>query len=465
MKDDGARDARDGGVDGFFRRLLPKLSVSYGLYVLQTMGPVLLVSVIVIFAAFHFLKPAPPDKLTLASGPVGSRFEGFANEYRKILARSGVKVTVLITKGSRENLQLLSAPDSKVDVALVQSGIADTADADSKLRSLGSVAYQPLTIFYRNPQPIQRLSELKGHRIAIGPEGSGTEALALALLKENEIEPHENETLLGLEGEAARAALLHGQVDAIFLSGDSASSATIREMLHASGVRLFDFPQADAYVRRIRYLNKLDVPPGAFDLGENLPSEHIVMLAPTVELVAREDLHPALSDLLIEAATEIHGHATMLQDAGEFPTPVLHDLPISNDAARYYKSGKSLAYRYFPFWLATLVNRAVVIMLPILFVVIPSLRYLPALYNWRIRRRINSRYKQLMALERQSLGPLSAGERAALLEGLAEIEKAAIKLKMPGSHAEQLYLLRQHLHFVRENLMRATEAASPGAVA
>jgi len=457
MTKESEQGAREDGAIGLFRRLLPKFSVSYGLYVLQTMGPVLLISLLVIFAAFHFLRPAPPDKLTIAGGPPGSRFETFANEYRKILARSGVKVTVLNTRGSLENLDLLRDPKSKVDVALVQSGVAPVTDADDKLRSLGSVAYQPLTIFYRNPQPLERLSELKGRRIAIGPAGSGTEALALALLKENEIEPHEASTLLDLEGEAARAALLSGRVDAIFLSGDSASGLTIREMLHANGIRLYDFPQADAYVRRLRYLIKLDVPPGAFDIGENLPREHLVMLAPTVELIAREDLHPALSDLLIEAATEIHGGATVLQNAGEFPTPRTHGLPISNDAARYYKSGKSLVYRYFPFWLATLLSRAVVVLLPVFFVIIPALRYLPALYNWRIRRRINARYKQLMALERQSLGALSPPERAALSERLAEIERSVIKLKMPGSHAEQLYLLRQHLQFVHENLKRYGE--------
>ena len=459
-EEDSAKDDQPGDGSGIFQRLLSKLSLSYGLYVLQTMVPVLLVSGLVVFAAMHFLRPAPPDKITIASGPAGSRFESFADDYRKILARSGVKATVLVTKGSLDNLERLSAPNSRVDVALVQSGISCTSAADTDLRSLGSVAYQPLTVFYRSPKPIERLSELKGRRIAIGPEGSGTEALALALLKANEIVPHESTTLLDLEGEAARAALLQARADAIFLTGDSASSATIREMLHAPGIRLFDFPQADAYVRRFHYLNKLDLPPGAFDLGENLPPEHITMLAPTVELVARQGLHPALSDLLIEAATEVHGRATVLQNAGQFPTPVLHDLPVSEDAARYYKSGKSLLYRYFPFWLATLLSRTFVVLLPTFFVVIPALRYLPALYNWRIRSRINRRYKQLMALERQSLGELSPGQRAALLARLADIEKAVIALKMPGSHAEQLYVFRQHMQFVRDNLLRSTEEES-----
>jgi len=376
-----------------------------------------------------------------------------AQKYQKILARNGIKLNIVATEGSLDNLNRLLAAHTPVDIALVQSGISGTGDTGD-LVSLGSVFYVPLTIFYRSPVPLQRLSQLRGQRIAIGPPGSGTRSLALDLLKANEIVPQGQTQLLDLEGEAARTALLGQQVDAIFLTGDSAAPETIKEMLHTPGIRLFDFPQADAYVRRFHYLSKLELPPGAFDLGENLPPTAINMLAPTVELVAHSSLHPALSDLMIEAATEVHGGAALLQNAGQFPAPMAHEFPISADATRYYKSGKSFAYRYLPFWVASLFDRTVVVLLPTLLVVIPALRYLPALYSWRIKSRIDRRYRQLMALERSSLGDLSAQQRAVLMERLAEIEKSVIALRMPGSHAEPLYVLREHIQFVRENLAR-----------
>ena len=235
------------------------------------------------------------------------------------------------------------------------------------------------------------------------------------------------------------------------LTGDSATPEIIGEMLHADGVRLFDFQQADAYVRHFRYLSKLKIPPGGFDLGENLPPAQLNLLAPTIELVAHSSLHPALSDLLIEAATEVHAPAGLMQNRGEFPSPRASEFPVSADATRFYKSGKSFAYRYLPFWLATLFDRALVVLVPMLLVVIPIIRYIPELYNWNIRRRINRRYGQLMALERKSLGDFSAEQRAALLEQLARIEKSVIALKLPGSHATQLYGLRQHMQFVRDN--------------
>jgi TRAP-type uncharacterized transport system substrate-binding protein len=399
----------------------------------------------------------------MASGPAGSKFSTVAAQYQTILARNGIKLRLIATEGSSDNLKRMTDAHSGVDIALVQSGTPAPADT-SDLRSLGTVFYETLTIFYRGTQPISRLSELSGHRIAIGAPGSGARALALALLKANGIEEHGDTPLLDLEGEAARTALLARQVDAIFLTGDSASPVTIREMLHAPGILLFDFPQADAYVRRFHYLNKLEVPAGAFDLGENLPATSLSLLAPTVELLAHSDLHPALSDLLLEAATEVHGGATLLQNAGQFPNPSVNDYPISADAARYYKSGKSFAYRYLPFWLASLLDRVVVVFLPILLVLVPALRYIPALYNWRINRRISRRYGQLMALERQSLAELSPEHRASLLEQLEQIEKSVIALRMPGSHADQLYVLRQHMQWVRENLGR-TRATSAGQLA
>jgi TRAP-type uncharacterized transport system substrate-binding protein len=434
-------------------RLLPGNTGSFWLDLAQTLGPVLIVVAIVIATALHFVRPAPPSVLTIASGAPDSRFNLVAKQYQKILARNGIKLKIITTEGSADNLHRMLAANTPVDIALVQSGISD-AGGSGDLISLGSVFYVPLTIFYRSPAPLERLSQLTGKRIAIGPSGSGTRTLALALLKANEIEPGGRTELLDLEGEAARTALVGQQVDAIFLTGDSAAPETIREMLHTPGIRLFDFSQADAYVRRFHYLSKLELPPGAFDLGENLPSTAINMLAPTVELVAHSGLHPALSDLMVEAATEVHGGATLLQSAGQFPAPLAHDFPISADATRYYKSGKSYAYRYLPFWVASLLDRTVVVLLPTLLVVIPGLRYLPALYNWRIKSRIDRRYRQLMALERSSLGDLSPEQRDVLIERLAQIEKSVIALKMPGSHAERLYVLREHMQFVRENLAR-----------
>jgi len=412
-------------------------------------GPLLLISVIAIGAAYWFVRPAPADTLTITSGPSGSTFQLTAEKYAKILARHGVKLQVLRSQGSLENLKRLIDPAYHVDIGFVQGGVATGIPVD-KLVSLGSMFHEPLALFYRGTASVHRLSEFRGKRLAIGPEGSGTHALALILLKANGIEPGGPTTLQSLEGDAAAHALIEGNVDAAFLMGDSATPPTMRTLLRSPGIRLLNFVQADAYVRRFSYLNNFDLPMGALDLGKNVPARNIHLIGPTVELVARENLHPALSDLLIEAAREVHGGPGLLRHAGEFPAPHEHEFRLSSDARRYYNSGKSFFYRSLPFWVATLVDRLLVVMVPIVVLLIPGFKLVPRLYNWRIRSRIYRWYGILIALERSLLAQPGPKEREAMLKRLDDIEGQVNKMKMPLAFADQFYVLRDHIGFVRE---------------
>src|ERR1022692_3233469 len=214
----------------FLHRQLPKNSTNFWLALARTLGPVLVVSTIAILAGLHFVRSGPPSKLVIASGPPGSRFNMVAQQYQKILARNGITLKIVSTEGSLDNLNRLLSAHSGVDIALVQTGTAGAREIGD-LVSLGSMFYVPLTIFYRSPAALERLSQLRGLRIAIGPPGSGTRSLALALLNANEIEAQGQTQLLDLEGEAARIALLSKQADALFLTGDSAAPETIREIL------------------------------------------------------------------------------------------------------------------------------------------------------------------------------------------------------------------------------------------
>jgi TRAP-type uncharacterized transport system substrate-binding protein len=412
-------------------------------------GPLLLISIIGIGAAYWFVRPAPGDTLTITSGPNGSTFRLTAEKYGKILARHGVKLQVLPSEGSLENLKRLIDPAYRVDVGFVQGGVAAGVTVD-ELVSLGSVFSEPLALFYRSTVPASRISALSGKRLAIGPEGSGTRALALVLLKANGIEPGGATALLSVAGEAAAQALIEKSVDAAFLMGDSATPPTMRRLLRTPGIRLFSFAQADAYVRRFPYLNKIDLPMGLFDPGKNLPAQDVHLIGPTVELVARENLHPALSDLLIEAAREVHGRSSLLQHAGEFPAPLEHEFRLSSDARRYYSSGKGFLYRSLPFWLATLVDRVLVVVVPIVILLIPGLKLVPWLYSWRIRSRIYRWYGILIALERRMLAQPAAEERGEMIKRLDDIEREVNTMKMPLAFADQFYVLRDHIRFVRD---------------
>lgn len=423
-------------------------------------GPILLISVAAIYLAVRLIQPAPPDTLTMAAGPKGSTFWNAAQKYRAILARNRITLNVLETEGSADNLKHLTDPHANVDVGFVQDGIAP-AQQGNGLMSLGSVAYVPVAIFYRGPM-ITLLSEFKGKRVAIGAEGSGTRELALALLKANGITPDGDghTQLLALSGDDAAQALSSGKIDAAFLTGDNAQPAVLGKLYRSPGITFYDFTQASAYARRFPYLTQIDMPMGSFDLGKNLPSTTLHMIAPTEELVARDSLHPALSDLLVEAAREVHGRATVMQKAGEFPAPLARDFPISDDAARYYKSGKSFLYRLLPFWLASLADRLLVVLVPIIVVLIPGLRLVPSLYAWRVKSRIYRWYGALIAIEREALNDTSPAEREALVQRLDKIEESVNGLKMPLAYADQFYVLREHIGFVRARLTRDAEASA-----
>jgi TRAP-type uncharacterized transport system substrate-binding protein len=416
-------------------------------------GAIFLFSLVMILAVYLFFHLAPPHTLTITSGPEGTVFQINAEKYRKILARNGVKLKILPSQGSLENLKRLSDPSFHVDLGFVQGGLANGLNIE-KLVSLGSISYEPLLVFYRGAAPLDLLSQLTGKRITIGHEGSGTRTLALTLLAANGIEPGGATVLLDLEGEAAATALLERHLDALFLMGDAASPQTMRKLLQTQEIQIFDFTQADAYTRRIVYLNKLDLPKGSVDFGKNIPSHDVYLLSPTVELIARADLHPALSDLLIEAAGEIHGSAGLFKRQGEFPTPLEHEFRISDDASRYYKSGKGFLYRYLPFQLASLVNRIIVVLVPVVLVLLPGLRIIPMLYQWRVKLRIYRSYRALLTLEKEMFSHTSSQKREELLKRLDHIEGEVNKMKVPASSADQFYALRGHIDFVHDRLIK-----------
>ncbi|QBQ98421.1 TAXI family TRAP transporter solute-binding subunit [Paraburkholderia pallida] len=422
-----------------------------------TFGPILLISAGAIWLAVRLIQPAPPSTLTMSAGPKGSTFWNAAQKYKTILAQNNITVNVLESEGSAQNLQRLSDPASHVDVAFVQDGLSTKPPAG--LVSLGSVAYVPLVVFYHGP-PVRLLSEFEGERIAIGAEGSGTRELALTLLKANGIEPGGKTRLLPLSGDDAARALVEGKIDVAFLAGDSAQPPVMGRLMRMPGVRFFDFAQADAYARRFPYLTAITIPMGAFDFGRNLPAAPLHFIAPTAELVARDSLHPALSDLLIDAAKQVHGRSTLMQRAGEFPAPRAQDFPISDDAARYYKSGKSFLYRVLPFWLASLADRLIVVLVPIIVVLIPGLRLVPSLYAWRVKSRIYRWYGSLIALERAANADNSPAERRTLTRQLDKIEESVNGMKMPLAYAGQFYVLREHIGFVRERLLAVRERLS-----
>jgi TRAP transporter TAXI family solute receptor len=398
----------------------------------------------------HFLQPAPPRHIVLASGASFGLYHQYAERYKQILARDGVVVEERLTEGAVENLRLLRDPNSGVDVAFMQGGIATAGDAES-VEMLASLYYEPLWVFYRAPETLSRLNDLKGKRIAIGTPGSGTRGLVEPLLAFNDVKP-ENSTLSPLAGDAAIRALQGGELDAALLVG-GAQSPVVVKALRDPALKLMSFSRADAYTRRFPYITKLTLPPGTIDLGLNIPEQQVVLIGTRAMLVARSGLHPALVNLLLDAADDVHSKQGFFEGAGEFPSISPVDLPVSADAERHKRFGPSFIHRLLPFWVATFVERFVLLVLPLIVVAVPIINYFPEFLRWRVRSRVYRWYGELSLLERdvQSHQPPFPIEK--WLQDLDRIEHAVEDIKVPTNFASEAYTLRGHVDMVRRAVL------------
>ncbi|UCV14679.1 TAXI family TRAP transporter solute-binding subunit [Quatrionicoccus australiensis] len=409
--------------------------------------------------AYQFVEPAPPKHIVITTGSESGAYYQFANRYAAILAKNGITLEVKTSAGSLENLERLK--NDEAQIGFVQGGVVPPkedpdAEDDSGLLSLGSLFYEPVWVFYRGEKKLDRLTDLRGKRIAIGQEGSGVRQLAQQLLVANEIPLGRN--LVPVAGLKAAEELQQGRIDAAFIIA-AESAPVVQVLLRSPGVRLMSFAQANAYQRRFPFLTRLTLPQGVADLVRDYPPEDIKVLAPTANLIIRDDLHPALQTLLLQALSDVHGKSGFFQDAGEFPSYMDQMLPLSPDAARYFKSGSPFLQRYLPFWLAVLIDRLIVLLVPIIALLIPLLKIAPAIYTWRVRSKIFRIYGELKFLEediKQHSDIERAGEYRLRLDTL---EDEASQLHVPLGFTDLVYTLREHVNLVRQALHKLEKTA------
>jgi TRAP-type uncharacterized transport system substrate-binding protein len=412
--------------------------------------PLLALSALVTWAVTHYVEPAPPKTVVMSTGPLDGAYHGFAERYKAIFAQYGVTLELKPSAGAVENFERLKTRQDGVSLALIQGGIA-TAENAPGLVTLGSVFYEPSWIFYRGELRLDLGPPLRGKRIAIGTPGSGTMMAAMQVLRSAGVaEPPT--ALHEIGGLAAAKALEDGDVDAVFYVA-AVDAPGVQRLLAAPGVRLLAIRRADAYARRMPHLTKLTLPEGAVDLARNIPPTEVDLLAVTANLVAVEDIHPVIVEMLLEAARKVHGGAGLFQRIGEFPAPRDLDLPLSADAERFYKGSPSILRRYLPFWLVVWINRFLVIGLPLLIIAIPVLRNLPAIYRWRMRRNIYRWYGEVRFTE----SAMHRGEGDPVVQGarLNWIEQHLDQQRVPLAYAADFYHLRSHIRMVREQLQAA----------
>jgi TRAP transporter TAXI family solute receptor len=426
---------------------------------LSVVAPAVIAAVVTFVIALQWVKPAPPSRVVIAAGRADGAYYWFAQQYRSRLAREGIALEIRETSGSVENVRLLEDTNSGVDVGFVQGGTGGGAKTET-LVSLASLYFEPLWVFSGVAPSRSDLRGLRGRRLAIGPEGSGTRAVAVTLLAANGITPAAAR-LLPQTGTEAVNALRRGAVEVAFLIA-APGSPSVTEALRAPGITLLSFPRADAYTRRFPFLTKLVLPAGALNLESNLPPRETVLLAPAATLVVRPDFHPALVDLVLVTAAAVHGQRGLFEAPQQFPSAEHLEFPLMREAERYHKSGPPLLARYLPFWAATLVDRVKVLVLPLL-VLVPLARMVPPAYRWRVRSKIIKRYRDVVEVDQALSRRPTAAECAELLVRLEHIEDEVRNLRVPLGYADAHYHWRLHLDLVRrrvEERRHADTAAS-----
>jgi TRAP transporter TAXI family solute receptor len=399
-------------------------------------------------AAVVLLSNMPPRSIAMATGPEGGGYHEIGRQYQALLARTGVQVRLVATAGSVENLTLLRDPNSGVDFALVQGG--SVGNATGGLESLGTLFYEPLWIFHRSGVMGGTLAALRGRKVSIGPVGSGSYALLLQLLKRNQLDREVGE-LLALPPQEAADKLLAGEIDAAAMLS-SWDAPVVQRLIADERIELLNIDRADAYVALYPFISKATVPRGVGDLAKDLPPADVALFASKASMVVRKDLHPAIQYLLLSTAEQIHSGASMFHRAGRFPAAEGIELPLSSEAVHFYKSGQPFLQHNLPFWMASLVGHLLVLLIPIVAVLYPMMRFLPALYGWLMRRKIARLYGELRFLEDEIAGGGKPADAAQLVARLDHLERQANQLRMPIAYESMMYLLRNHICVVRNRL-------------
>ena len=414
---------------------------------------------IVSLALIYFL-PSPPSKVVMATAFKGGVYEYYGRQYREVFARFHIELEPRETGGAGENIKLLLDPNSDVEIGLMAGGVSDGKHAPGVL-SLGTVSNQPFWLFSTSNEPLDRLSQLKGKRIAVGPAGSGTRLAAEKILGKAGLNS-ETATLLPFIAATAVEALNDGKVDAVWIFG-APDAPAIHSLLHNPNVRLMSFPNAEAFTIMFPDLVRLVLPQGVIDIDRNIPANDVPLIGSPTKVLVRSDVHPEIVQLLLQTMVEVHGGRQIFQRSGEFPNSTDTEYPVAPAAIDFYKNGPSFMQRHVPLWLSVHAQRAIAVLVAAIALGLPTARLLPLAYNWINRRRLFYWYAQLKKLE-ASFDTSPVNQHLAKAQAEVErIEEAVSHIHFPLTFSDQLYNLRSHIDIVRRKI--TSHGNAPGRVA
>jgi TRAP-type uncharacterized transport system substrate-binding protein len=405
---------------------------------------------IVLFVALVVVKPAMPDRIVLLTGPEGGAYHDLGERYADDLRLRGLEAEVIVTEGVLDNMQRLAAGGNVV--AFAPSTVNRRGDAGidtSHLVTLGSVAFEPLWLFYRSGLDIVRIPDLAGKKVVTGGRGTVSDYVALALIEHNGLAGEvELQRITGQTAESLAEAFAAATIDAAFVTGE-ASSPVVRAMLDADGVTLVSFGRAEAYARLISGVTTLVAPEGVFDLARNVPPQDAHLLSAATCLVANDSLHRAVVPMLLIAVENDRRKTTTFSTTITFPSNEHVTLPLDSAAQRYFSQGETGLSKFLPYKVTRFLNHLGFVVLPLLTVAVVLLKIVPTGLRVWGGLRLKGLLKSLEAVEK---GHAACADRSKLLADLDRIDLASAKMFVPRSTVHDYIDFRQFLHDMRERV-------------
>ena len=305
-----------------------------------------------------YLTTATQKTAVLGNAQLGSSYRSLAEFYRTFFERNGLHLELTDVSHIGESADQLEREAAPINASFILAGSTLSIDT-RKLVSLGSIKLAPGWLFYRAPaiEGANPFTALAGRRISGGPRGSFSNRILRELYDAGKNPGAGPAEILELTDSDGTAALLRGDVDAVWMI-DSAASDNVSRLISRPDIHLFSWELADAYLERLPYLSRLILPAGYFHIGDTRPAKDVKLLSSTVTLLVEADLHPALQWGFLLAAQEYYAsHYDELSGEVSFPKYIDKSVPISSVAEQYFNEGVPTVFSYLPIFYASIVER------------------------------------------------------------------------------------------------------------
>ena len=256
-----------------------------------------------IFTILSLNTPNQVHNLTIATGSKNGEYYSFAQALSEVIYKENyqIKINVLETEGAKQNIEWLK--NNQADLALIQSDLSIPANA----KAVAFLFPEMFHLIATDQSKINKVSDLKGKRIALMPEGSGSYNLFWLLSQHYGLKADDFE-VIAVPPEQAYTLLNQKKVDALFRV-IALGNAGINELLKSGENRLVPIEQAAALQLFQPALEASKIPVGTYNGSIPIPAEDLPIVALRSVLITHKNIDKTviyeITKILFESRNEL----------------------------------------------------------------------------------------------------------------------------------------------------------------